>query len=67
MLNDSVFFFGFLIIKENIDDLIFLDQYFNVQSMSSKLLKKLKCDNKVLFKIMKCHFMKIDYLIILNN
>ena len=49
MLNDSVYFVG-LITKENIDDLIFLDQNFNIQGMSSKLLKILNCDNKVLFQ-----------------
>ena len=49
MLNDSVYFVG-LITKENIDDLIFLDQHFNIQGMSSKLLKILNCDNKVLFQ-----------------
>ena len=49
MLNDSVYFVG-MITKENIDDVIFLDHHFNIQGMSSKLLKVLNCDNKVLFQ-----------------
>ena len=36
MLNVRVYFVG-IIIKESIDDLIFLDQYFNNQVMSSKI------------------------------
>jgi hypothetical protein len=49
MLNDSVYFVG-LVIKENVDDVIFLDNQFNIQGMSSKLLKILNCDNKILFQ-----------------
>ncbi len=49
MLNDSVYFVG-MITKENIDDVIFLDHHFNIQGMSSKLLKVLNCDNKILFQ-----------------
>ena len=49
MLNDSVYFVG-LVIKENVDDVIFLDSQFNIQGMSAKLLKILNCDNKILFQ-----------------
>ena len=49
MLNDSVYFVG-LIIKENIDDIIFMDSKFNIQGMSLKLMKILQIDNKLLFQ-----------------
>ena len=49
MLNVSVYFVV-LIIKENIDDIILLDQFFNIQGMSSKFLKILNWDNKILFQ-----------------
>ena len=38
VLNDKVYFVG-LISKENIDDIIFLDDKFNIQGMSLKLMK----------------------------
>ena len=49
ILNDNVLFIG-LINKENIDDIIFLDDKFNIQGMSLKLMKILNIDNKSLFQ-----------------
>ena len=49
ILNDNVFFVG-LISKENIDDIIFLDDKFNIQGMSLKLMKILNINNKNLFQ-----------------
>ena len=49
ILNDNVFFVG-LILKENIDDIIFLDEKFNIQGMSLKLMKILNINNKYLFQ-----------------
>ena len=48
VLNDSVFFVS-LITKENVDDIIFIDSSFNIQGMSSKLMKILQIGNKSLF------------------
>ena len=49
VLNDKVYFLG-LILKENIDDIIFLDDKFNIQGMSLKLMKILSINNKNLFQ-----------------
>ena len=49
ILNDSVLFIG-LLNKENIDDIIFLDDKFNIQGMSLKLMKILNIENKNLFQ-----------------
>lgn len=49
MLNDSVYFVG-LVVKENIDDIIFIDSKFNIQGMSLKLMKILQIENKLLFQ-----------------
>ena len=49
ILNDNVLFIG-LINKENIDDIIFLDDKFNIQGMSMKLMKILNIGNKNLFQ-----------------
>ena len=49
VLNDKVYFVG-LISKENIDDIIFLDDKFNIQGMSLKLMKILSINNKNLFQ-----------------
>ena len=49
ILNDKVYFIC-LIIKENLDDIIFLDENFNIQGMSMKLLKILNLNNKFLFQ-----------------
>ena len=49
ILNDNVLFIG-LINKENIDDIIFLDDKFNIQGMSLKLMKILNIGNKNLFQ-----------------
>ena len=49
VLNDNVLFVG-LILKENIDDIILMDSKFNIQGMSSKLMKILSIDNKLLFQ-----------------
>lgn len=37
-------------IKENIDDIIFIDSKFNIQGMSLKLMKILQIENKLLFQ-----------------
>ena len=49
ILNDNVFFIG-LIQKENLDDIIVLDDKFNIQGMSMKLMKILNINNKHLFQ-----------------
>ena len=49
ILNDNVLFIG-LINKENMDDIIFLDDKFNIQGMSLKLMKILNINNKNLFQ-----------------
>jgi PAS domain S-box-containing protein len=49
ILNDNVLFAG-LINKENIDDIIYLDDKFNIQGMSLKLMKILNIANKNLFQ-----------------
>ena len=49
ILNENVFFAS-LIIKDNIDDIIFLDNEFNIQGMSSKLMKILNINNNALFQ-----------------
>ena len=49
MLNENVYFIGILV-KENIDDIIYIDDKFNIQGMSMKLMKKLNIDNFLLFQ-----------------
>ena len=49
ILNENVFFAA-LIQKENIDDIILLDNQFNIQGMSSKLMRILGINNKYLFQ-----------------
>ena len=49
ILNEKVFFVG-MIIRENIDDIILLDNKFNIQGMSLKLMKILNIENKSLFQ-----------------
>ena len=49
ILNDKVYFVT-LIQKENIDDIIFLDDKFNIQGMSLKLMKILNINNKSIFE-----------------
>lgn len=49
MLNECVYFVA-LIIRENIDDIIFIDSKFNIQGMSIKLMKILQIENKLLFQ-----------------
>ena len=49
ILNEKILFCG-LINKENIDDLIIMDEKFNIQGMSSKLMKILNLGNKFLFQ-----------------
>ena len=49
ILNDKVYFIS-LIIKENIDDIILLDEKFNIQGMSLKLMKILNISNENLFQ-----------------
>ena len=49
ILNENIFFVG-LIQKENIDDIILMDENFNIQGMSSKLMRILNIENKFLFQ-----------------
>ena len=49
ILNQNVYFIG-IISKENIDDIIFIDSNFNIQGASSKIIKKLKITNNLLFQ-----------------
>ena len=49
ILNEDVLFTG-LILKENIDDIIFLDDKYNIQGMSVKIMKILNINNKNLFQ-----------------
>ena len=49
ILNEKVYFIS-LINKENLDDIIFLDDNFNIQGMSMKLMKILNLHNKNLFQ-----------------
>ena len=49
ILNEKILFCG-LINKENIDDIIIMDEKFNIQGMSSKLMKILNIGNKFLFQ-----------------
>ena len=49
ILNENIYFVG-LILKENIDDLIIMDENFNINGMSSKLMKILNIENKFLFQ-----------------
>ena len=49
ILNENVFFVG-LIVKENVDDIIFMDNTFNIQGMSSSLMKRFCITNNLLFQ-----------------
>ena len=49
ILNENVFFVG-LIVKENVDDIIFMDNRFNIQGMSSSLMKRFGITNNLLFQ-----------------
>ena len=49
ILNEKILFCG-LINKENIDDIIILDENYNIQGMSSKLMRILNIGNKFLFQ-----------------
>ena len=49
ILNENIFFVG-LILKENIDDIIIMDENFNINGMSSKLMRILNIENKFLFQ-----------------
>ena len=49
VLNDQVYFTG-LIVKENLDDIILLDDEFNIQGMSQKLMRILNINNNNLFQ-----------------
>ena len=49
VLNENILFAS-LIIKDNIDDIIFLDSEFNIQGMSFKLMKNLNINNLALFQ-----------------
>ena len=49
ILNDNVYFIG-IFSKENIDDIIYIDNNFEIQGMSTKLMKILNINNKLLFQ-----------------
>ena len=49
ILNDNIYFVS-LILKENIDDIIFIDDKYNIQGMSLKIMKILNINNKNLFQ-----------------
>ena len=49
ILNDNIYFIA-LIVKENVDDIILLDDKFNIQGMSLKLMKILNINNKSIFQ-----------------
>jgi len=49
ILNENVFYVG-LILKENVDDIIFMDNRFNIQGMSSSLMKRFGITNNLLFQ-----------------
>lgn len=49
VLSDYIYFCG-LIVKENLDDIIFIDSKFCIQGMSRKLMEKLEITNKNLFQ-----------------
>ena len=49
VLNENVYFVS-LILKESIDDIILLDNEFNIQGMSSKLMKILNINNQSIFQ-----------------
>ena len=49
VLNENVYFVS-LILKESIDDIILLDNEFNIQGMSSKLMKILNIHNQSIFQ-----------------
>jgi len=49
ILNYNVFFVS-LILKDNINDIILIDENFNIQGMSSKLMKALNINNIFLFQ-----------------
>ena len=72
ILNENILFVG-LILKENIDDIILMDENFNIQGMSSKLMKILNIENKFLFQENEIPFYAICrkfinfYSIFLNN
>ena len=72
ILNENIYFVG-LILKENIDDIILMDENFNIQGMSSKLMKILNIENKFLFQENEIPFYTICrkfinfYNIFLNN
>ena len=49
ILNENIFFVG-LVVKENIDDIIIMDENFYIQGMSSKLMRILNIENKFIFQ-----------------
>ena len=49
VLSDYIYFCG-LVIKENLDDVIFIDSKFNIQGISKKLMEKFEINNKNLFQ-----------------
>ncbi len=49
ILTDYIYFVA-LIIKENLDDVIFVDSKFNIQGISKKLMDKFEITNKNLFQ-----------------
>ena len=55
ILNNNIYFVG-LIRKENIDDIIFLDDKFNIQGMSYYLIKKFGINNNNIFQRIEIPF-----------
>ena len=49
MLNENVYFIG-IFSKDNINDIIYIDNKFNIQGMSMKLMKLLNINNNLLFQ-----------------
>lgn len=49
ILSDYIYFCG-MVIKDNLDDVIFIDSKFNIQGMSRKLMEKFEINNKNLFQ-----------------
>ena len=49
ILNENLFFIG-IFTKENVDDIIYIDDKFEIQGMSMKLMKNLKINNNLLFQ-----------------
>ena len=58
VLNESVLFI-LMLIKEKIEDLILIDNNFNIQGMTNQLMQKFNIENKELFKMYDIPFYSI--------